>query len=105
MSFQDQKNPGNVAGGYKATLNNPRISDSTKEEAEQRLHEMGVDPSSRANGSDRGDPDEIAEGATKQQLGGYKATIASEFFVGGILLISKVADILFFLRPPSLRRR
>ena len=79
MSFEDQKNPGNVAGGLKATMQNPRIPDSTKQDAENRLHEMGVDPSSRANGPNRSDPEEIAEGATKQQLGGYKATIASKF--------------------------
>ena len=99
MSFEDQKNPGNVAGGLKATMQNPRIPDSTKQDAENRLHEMGVDPSSRANGPNRSDPEEIAEGATKQQLGGYKATIASNCFL--ISLHSSLSDSLS-RRPQSL---
>lgn len=35
------KNEGNVAGGYKATLKNPNVSDEAKQNAEQKLKEMG----------------------------------------------------------------
>ncbi|EXL85010.1 hypothetical protein FOPG_02958 [Fusarium oxysporum f. sp. conglutinans race 2 54008] len=31
------KNPGNVAGGLKATLNNPNVSDEAKKNAKERL--------------------------------------------------------------------
>ncbi|POW20831.1 hypothetical protein PSHT_03050 [Puccinia striiformis] len=30
-------NPGNVAGGLKATINNPNVSDEAKAHAEERL--------------------------------------------------------------------
>ena len=32
-----EKNPGNVAGGYKATLNNPNVSDEAKQHAKEVL--------------------------------------------------------------------
>ena len=32
-----EKNAGNVAGGYKATLNNPNVSDEAKEHAKKKL--------------------------------------------------------------------
>ncbi|KAI2625831.1 conidiation-specific protein 6 [Hypoxylon sp. NC1633] len=34
------KNPNNVAGGLKATINNPRVSDEAKESAKERLDDM-----------------------------------------------------------------
>jgi hypothetical protein len=34
------KNPNNVAGGLKATLNNPNTSDEAKESAKERLNDM-----------------------------------------------------------------
>ena len=34
------KNPNNVAGGLKATLNNPNASDEAKESAKERLDNM-----------------------------------------------------------------
>ena len=37
----DSKNENNVAGGYKATLKNPNVSDEAKENAEQKLKDMG----------------------------------------------------------------
>ncbi|PUU78381.1 Conidiation protein 6-domain-containing protein [Tuber borchii] len=36
------KNPGNVAGGYKATLHNPNVSEKAKERAQEKLEEMGA---------------------------------------------------------------
>ncbi|EEY14398.1 Conidiation-specific protein 6 like [Verticillium longisporum] len=36
----DNKNPGNVAGGLKATLNNPNVSDEAKQSAKERLDAM-----------------------------------------------------------------
>ncbi|KAF2395947.1 hypothetical protein EJ06DRAFT_585508 [Trichodelitschia bisporula] len=38
------KNPGNVVGGYKATIHNPRVSESAKEHARETLDAMGVEP-------------------------------------------------------------
>jgi hypothetical protein len=34
------KNPNNVAGGLKATLNNPNTSDEAKESAKEKLNNM-----------------------------------------------------------------
>ncbi|KAJ3565245.1 hypothetical protein NP233_g7752 [Leucocoprinus birnbaumii] len=39
----ETKNEGNVIGGYKAALKNPRVSDEAKEHAEEELREHGVD--------------------------------------------------------------
>ncbi|KAM7187360.1 conidiation-specific protein 6 [Rhypophila sp. PSN 637] len=36
----DGKNPNNVAGGLKATLKNPNVSDEAKESAKERLDNM-----------------------------------------------------------------
>ncbi|CAZ84096.1 unnamed protein product [Tuber melanosporum] len=36
------KNPGNVAGGYKATLHNPNVSEEAKERAQEKLEQMGA---------------------------------------------------------------
>ena len=36
----DASNPRNVAGGLKATINNPKTSQSAKESAEERLSGM-----------------------------------------------------------------
>ncbi|KDQ25960.1 hypothetical protein PLEOSDRAFT_1085281 [Pleurotus ostreatus PC15] len=37
------KNPINVAGGLKAAIHNPNVSEEAKERAAERLHEMGAD--------------------------------------------------------------
>ena len=37
---QEGKNPGNVAGGLKATINNPQVSDEAKQSAKERLDQM-----------------------------------------------------------------
>ncbi|KAL8995985.1 MAG: hypothetical protein Q9169_004401 [Polycauliona sp. 2 TL-2023] len=36
-----EKNPNNVAGGLKATVNNPQVSQDAKDSAQERLNEMG----------------------------------------------------------------
>lgn len=36
----ENKNPNNVAGGLKATLKNPNVSDEAKESAKERLEGM-----------------------------------------------------------------
>lgn len=36
-----EKNPHRVAGGLKATINNPNISEDTKQSAQERLDNMG----------------------------------------------------------------
>jgi len=38
-----EKNPGNVAGGFKATLKNPRVGEEAKEHAKEKLGQMGVE--------------------------------------------------------------
>jgi hypothetical protein len=40
----EEKNLGNVIGGYKATLHNPRVSEEAKERAAHALEELGVEP-------------------------------------------------------------
>jgi len=37
-----EKNPDNVARGYKATISNPNVSEEAKQNAVQHLQEMGV---------------------------------------------------------------
>ncbi|RMZ70801.1 conidiation 6 [Pyrenophora seminiperda CCB06] len=39
-SGNGDKNPNNVAGGLKATLSNPNVSDEAKESAKERLEDM-----------------------------------------------------------------
>ncbi|KAI1662601.1 conidiation-specific protein 6 [Daldinia decipiens] len=34
------KNPGNVAGGLKAAINNPKVSEDAKQSAKERLNDM-----------------------------------------------------------------
>jgi len=41
LSILGSKNPGNVAGGLKATLHNDRVSDEAKQSAQERLERMG----------------------------------------------------------------
>ncbi|CAH7675253.1 Conidiation protein 6-domain-containing protein [Phakopsora pachyrhizi] len=59
-------NPGNVAGGLKATINNPKVSDEAKQHAQSRLENEEF-----SSANDRG-------GETKNPgnvLGGIKAAI------------------------------
>lgn len=69
------KNPGNVAGGLKATLNNPRVSDEAKNDAKERLDAMKsgapvdeVQTQTSATDADKN---------PGNQIGGYKATLSS----------------------------
>lgn len=41
LSPEEQKHEHQVAGGYKATLKNPRVSDEAKQHAQEKLNEMG----------------------------------------------------------------
>ena len=69
------KNPGNVAGGLKATLNNPRVSDEAKNQARERLDALEggaaveeVETQTSAAHADKNDGNVI---------GGYKATLSN----------------------------
>ncbi|KAG6861921.1 hypothetical protein C0995_009871 [Termitomyces sp. Mi166 len=74
-----------VAGGLKATIKNPNVSDEAKSNAHERLREMGTSADASADqtkkdiGQDRfsGSPEDPNAPLTQQQLGGYKATIKS----------------------------
>lgn len=41
FAFTAEKNTGNVIGGLKAAINNPRVSEEAKEHDRERLREMG----------------------------------------------------------------
>ncbi|KAG6907801.1 hypothetical protein DXG01_007340 [Tephrocybe rancida] len=78
------KDSNRVAGGLKATIKNPRVSDEAKSSAQDRLHDMESSeaPSSRSKkGTSEivDDDDEFSSNASselsQQQLGGYKATL------------------------------
>ncbi|KAF4597911.1 hypothetical protein EYR38_006303 [Pleurotus pulmonarius] len=45
-SMDTDKNPGNVAGGLKAAIHNPNVSEEAKSHAAERLREMGIDDQS-----------------------------------------------------------
>ncbi|KAG6877489.1 hypothetical protein C0992_009857, partial [Termitomyces sp. T32_za158] len=71
-----------VAGGLKATINNPRVSDEAKSSAHERLREMGTSADADASqikrdiGEDTNDaPEDPDSSLTQQQLGGYKTTM------------------------------
>ncbi|EFP91394.1 uncharacterized protein PGTG_17350 [Puccinia graminis f. sp. tritici CRL 75-36-700-3] len=55
-------NPGNVAGGLKATLNNPHVSDEAKEHAEHRLDTEGFKSGSAQETVHVKDPDNVKRG-------------------------------------------
>ncbi|PPQ76327.1 hypothetical protein CVT26_008874, partial [Gymnopilus dilepis] len=59
------KNPGNVAGGLKAAIHNPNVSEEAKQSSAQRLQNMGEEVS--------GSKDEGS--GTNRQLGGHKAAL------------------------------
>jgi len=66
------KNPGNVAGGFKATLHNDKVSDEAKEHAQEMLDKMGVDAEEKAP---RKDDDRVKD--ESHVIGGYKATLTN----------------------------
>ncbi|KAG6902727.1 hypothetical protein C0995_012391 [Termitomyces sp. Mi166 len=78
----DQKNETRIAGGLKATINNPKVSQEAKSNAHERLREMGTSADASADqikrdiGADTNDaPEDPDSSLTQQQLGGYKATL------------------------------
>jgi len=62
-------NPGNVAGGHKANLNNPNTSDESKEHSEQVLKEL--EQSGELPSAD----DSTAGKNTGNVIGGHKANL------------------------------
>ncbi|EAU84080.1 hypothetical protein CC1G_06942 [Coprinopsis cinerea okayama7 len=76
MSNYDQKDPGNVARGLKAAINNPNVSEEAKQRDIQKLQEMGYDAPGGNSGSsnDAGDHD----GLSTRQRAGYKATLKND---------------------------
>ncbi|EED83058.1 predicted protein, partial [Postia placenta Mad-698-R] len=62
------KNPGRVAAGLKAAINNPIVSEEAKERASDRLENLG-DEVERVPDYSASDQD------TNRVLGGYKATL------------------------------
>ncbi|KAL9711756.1 hypothetical protein Ac2012v2_004828 [Leucoagaricus gongylophorus] len=68
--MSDNANPRNIAGGLKATINNPKTSQSAKESAEERLsgmqNELGAQDAADSGSKNPGNV-----------LGGYKATISN----------------------------
>ncbi|KAI0656522.1 Conidiation protein 6-domain-containing protein [Cubamyces menziesii] len=77
----EQPNANRVAGGFKATLHNPKVSEEAKERAAARLSEMGVEadgPSSTSNHSSGSAKDEsVSTQYLNQVAGGHKATISN----------------------------
>ncbi|EJD03979.1 uncharacterized protein FOMMEDRAFT_155101 [Fomitiporia mediterranea MF3/22] len=69
-SMQTSKNTGNVAGGYKAALKNPNVSEEAKERSQQALEEMG-------DSGELQQPDMEAGKNTGNVIGGHKATLAN----------------------------
>eukprot|EP01119_Soliformovum_irregulare_P001274 TRINITY_DN10_c0_g1_i1.p1 TRINITY_DN10_c0_g1~~TRINITY_DN10_c0_g1_i1.p1 ORF type:complete len:536 (+),score=240.76 TRINITY_DN10_c0_g1_i1:227-1834(+) len=67
------KNPGNVAGGFKATLHNENASEEAKEHAQEMLDKMGVDAEEKAPRKDDDKPKDEAH-----VIAGYKATLSNE---------------------------
>eukprot|EP01119_Soliformovum_irregulare_P026035 TRINITY_DN97_c0_g1_i6.p1 TRINITY_DN97_c0_g1~~TRINITY_DN97_c0_g1_i6.p1 ORF type:complete len:654 (-),score=252.68 TRINITY_DN97_c0_g1_i6:56-2017(-) len=75
------KNPGNVIGGYRATLHNPNSSEEAKEHAEELLQEMGVDPEGHADPKKSQSYAKHASTAGKNKgnvIGGYRATLNND---------------------------
>ncbi|KIL68933.1 hypothetical protein M378DRAFT_158083 [Amanita muscaria Koide BX008] len=72
MSANDSKNPNRVAGGYKATLNNPNTSDEAKHSARDRLDEMQPELENR---QERIDADSTAGKNPGNVIGGHKANL------------------------------
>ncbi|KAH8828663.1 Conidiation protein 6-domain-containing protein [Flagelloscypha sp. PMI_526] len=65
------KNLGNVAGGLKATLKNPNVSEEAKESAAERLDSGNFE--TEATELSRSRPDELKNEGNV--IGGYKATL------------------------------
>jgi hypothetical protein len=63
-----------VAGGYKAAIHNPNVSEEAKENAQQRLDEMGVSPE-----SDEKPVDKSSDANPNRVAGGHKATLTSKY--------------------------
>ncbi|KAF9525270.1 hypothetical protein CPB83DRAFT_740691, partial [Crepidotus variabilis] len=63
----DNKNPERVAAGLKATIHNDTIPQETKDRAQDRLDQMGVEVNKTASSQHAKQ--------TNREIGGYKATL------------------------------
>ncbi|KAG2007172.1 hypothetical protein CC2G_014889 [Coprinopsis cinerea AmutBmut pab1-1] len=66
------KNAGNVAGGLKASINNPNVSEQAKDNARQRLEGEYIMNEDLGDITDRESSSDKNEGNV---IGGYKATL------------------------------
>ncbi|KAH6910647.1 Conidiation protein 6-domain-containing protein [Coprinopsis sp. MPI-PUGE-AT-0042] len=79
--MSSDKNTGNVIGGLKAAINNPRVSEEAKEHDRERLREMGEEVEGTTTSSStttRSRTDHSSTGDQEHEnrvLGGYKATL------------------------------
>ncbi|KAI0323879.1 hypothetical protein GY45DRAFT_1399019 [Cubamyces sp. BRFM 1775] len=80
-SSSGQANGNHIAGGFKATLHNPKVTEEAKERAAACLDEMGVDadrPSSSGGHSPSATKtDTLSTQYLNQVAGGYKAMISN----------------------------
>jgi len=73
------KNPGNVIGGYKATLHNENSSEEAKEHARKMLEQLGEDETPKADQEKEFDLHDQLKGKHKGNvIGGYKATLHND---------------------------
>ncbi|KAI9059103.1 hypothetical protein FKP32DRAFT_1157184 [Trametes sanguinea] len=71
-----QANENRVAGGLKATLHNPKVSQEAKDRAAERLEEMGGDvPAASSCASSSTSAPKGFDQHKNNVLGGYKATL------------------------------
>ncbi|WVQ72878.1 hypothetical protein IAR50_002439 [Cryptococcus sp. DSM 104548] len=74
--MSDSAHENHVLGGYKATLNNPNVSDEAKSRASNVLENFDQGGSSAIEQSDKDNGNvSSAEHHDNQVLGGYKATL------------------------------
>jgi len=70
--MSSDKNPGNVIGGHKANIANPKTSEESKEHSRQVIQEV-EDGNVDLSGNDRSVDESGKE--VNRVLGGYKATL------------------------------
>ncbi|KAJ3763777.1 hypothetical protein FB446DRAFT_834943 [Lentinula raphanica] len=72
MVSASEKHQHHVAGGLKAALHNPNVSEQAKDDALQRLERMGEVAGTEINEGPSYDEE------TNRRLGGYKATLTND---------------------------
>ncbi|ODN74557.1 hypothetical protein L202_06924 [Cryptococcus amylolentus CBS 6039] len=74
--MSDSAHQNHVIGGYKATLNNPNVSDEAKSRANEVIENFQENGSSAIEQSDQDNGNvSSADHHENQVLGGYKATL------------------------------